>query len=51
MNDQERDERIVEMHTDLKWLKSIWTEHIKSHKTISYLIYAALVTAFVGLVI
>ena len=50
MEQKDRD-TLIEIRTDVKWLKESWVEHLKSHKTIRYLIYGALITALLGLLL
>ena len=47
MTDEERDRLIVEMHTDIQWLKDNW-KNLNSYKL---LVWGALITALIGLVV
>ena len=47
MTEQKRDELIIEMHTDIRWLKEQHKEHMASHA--KYIYY--MITIAVGLVI
>lgn len=49
--EQKDRETLIEIRTDVRWLKESWTEHLKSHKMIRYLIYGALITALFGLLL
>ena len=50
MEQKDRD-TLIEIRTDVRWLKENWVEHLKSHKTVRYIVYTALVTALVGLLL
>ena len=45
MTDQERDDLIVEMHTDIKWLKQSNLEHKQTHA--KYIYY--FITTFIAI--
>jgi len=47
MSPEERDAKITEMHTDLKWIKSWAEEHKKTHS--NYLFY--FITLVAGIII
>lgn len=47
MTDEERDKIIIEMHTDIKWIKS-WIAEQNKYKL---MIYAALVGAIIGIIV
>ena len=49
--DQEDRDLLIEIKTDVKWLKAGWIEHLKSHKTLRYLVYGAIITALIGLLL
>lgn len=47
MDDETRDEMLVEMHTDIKWIKD-W---IKDQKRYKFMVWAALIGAVISLVV
>ena len=47
MDDETRDEMLIEMHTDLKWIKD-WVRDQKKYK---FLVWAALIGAVISLVV
>lgn len=47
MNDQERDQMLIEVHQDIKWIKCWIAEQNKYH----LMIYAALVGALIGIIV
>lgn len=49
--DQEDRDLLITIKTDVRWLKDGWVEHLKSHKTLRYLVYGAIVTALFGLLL
>ena len=46
MSNEERDKLIMEMHTDIKWIK----EYINDQKQYKLLVWGALITAILGLI-
>jgi hypothetical protein len=48
MTNDERDELIVEMHTDIKWVKESLTSHLKSHLTWAICIMGAVASVAGG---
>ena len=50
MTNQERDELLVEMRTDIKWLKAAQEKHLNHHFRYSMLAWGAVLTAIVSLV-
>lgn len=47
MTDEERDAKIIEMHTDIKWIKD-W---IKGQNKYKLMVWGALIAAFISLII
>jgi len=47
MNDTERDEKIIEMHNDIRWIKEWTVEHKQAHS--KYIYY--FVTVFIACVV
>lgn len=47
--DQEDRDRLIKIEVNVDWLKAGWIEHLKSHKTLRYLVYGAIIAAAVGL--
>ena len=47
MDDEERDAMLIEMHTDIRWIKD-W---IKDQNKYKYMVWAALIGAVISLVV
>ena len=47
MDDEKRDELLIELHQDVKWIK-LWIQDQKQYK---FLVWAALIGAVVSLVV
>ena len=47
MDDEERDAMLIEMHTDIKWIKD-W---IKDQNKYRYMVWAALIGVVISLVV
>ena len=48
MTSDERDEMIVEMHTDVKWVKDTLTTHLSKHTTWAIVVFGAIATVVGG---
>lgn len=49
MNNEDRDKMLIEINTDVKWIKEQHTRHLAEHAKYTYMMIAAMFTAFVGL--
>lgn len=47
MNDKDRDDLIIEMHTDIKWIKAWTVEHKQTHSR--YIYYFITTAVAIGL--
>lgn len=50
MTNEERDIKIVEMHTDIKWIKKWTVEHKSIHSRYLLMVWAAIIAALVALI-
>ncbi len=51
MTEEERDNKITEMYTDIKWLKDWAVEHKSIHTRYHLMIWVAIVGAAISLII
>ena len=50
MTDEERDAMMIEMKTDIKWVRVLFEDHITTHRTYTTLLAGALISSVVAIV-
>lgn len=51
MTNEERDNLLIELKTDVSWIKAILQDHMKSHQAIRLLVWGALLSGISALIL